>query len=65
MGYSMAIDTGGAQLQLSTLENIDTGFYDYINDVLNLHVTTNKGFEKVPVVWLSSERAFQIKNDVN
>jgi len=64
MDYLMAIDTGGAQLQVSTLENIDTGFYDYINDVLNLHVTTNKGFEKVPVIWLSSERAFQIKNDV-
>ena len=49
--------------QLSTLENIDTGFYNYINDNYNIHVSTNRGSLKVPVLWLSAERSFQIKND--
>ena len=30
----------------STLETIDYAIYDYINDNINFHVTTNKGFEK-------------------
>ena len=64
MGYLMAIETDGYPIQGSTLENIDVGFYEFIDDILNLHVTSNGGFKKVPVVWLSSERAFQIKNDV-
>lgn len=46
----------------STLETIDYAIYDYINDNINFHVTTNKGFEKVPIIWVSSERSFQIKN---
>ena len=47
----------------STIETIDVGFYNWVNDVLNLSVNTNKGFKKVPVLWLSAERAFQIKNN--
>jgi hypothetical protein len=46
----------------STLETIDYSVYDYMNDTINFHVTTNKGFEKVPVIWVASERAYQIKN---
>ncbi len=46
----------------STLETIDYAVYDYMNDKINFHVTTNKGFEKVPVIWVASERAYQIKN---
>jgi len=46
----------------STLETIDYSIYDYINDKINFHVTTNKGFEKVPIIWVSSERSFQIKD---
>ena len=47
----------------STIETIDIGFYNYINDTLDLYTTSNKGFKKVPVLWLSAERAFQTKND--
>lgn len=47
----------------STIETIDTAFYNYINETLNLSSTTNKGFKKVPVLWVSAERAFQIKRD--
>lgn len=47
----------------STLETIDYAIYDYINEELALKTTTNKGFEKVPVIWASAERSYQIKND--
>jgi hypothetical protein len=47
----------------STLEDIDRALTDYINDGMNIFVETNKGSKKVPVIWVSAERAFQIKHD--
>ena len=47
----------------SNLETIDFALYDYVNERLNLFTTSNKGFEKVPIIWASTERAFQIKAD--
>mgnify|MGYP003116691514 CR=1 FL=1 len=47
----------------STLETIDYAIYNWLNDTLNLHTTTQDGFEKVPVIWASAERAFQVKRD--
>tara|TARA_Y100000592_G_C5440926_1_gene303341 strand:- start:273 stop:1205 length:933 start_codon:yes stop_codon:yes gene_type:complete len=47
----------------STLETIDYAMYDFINDKLSLSTTTNSGFEKIPVVWASAERSFQVKNN--
>ena len=47
----------------STIETIDTSFYEWVNQSLNISVTTNKGWEKVPVLWLTAERAFQVKNN--
>tara|TARA_B100000212_G_C27370887_1_gene532503 strand:- start:1055 stop:1912 length:858 start_codon:yes stop_codon:yes gene_type:complete len=47
----------------SSFEDIDTSLYNFVDNTLNLHTTTNKGIEKVPVLWLGSERAFQIKNN--
>tara|TARA_Y100000034_G_scaffold129429_1_gene185845 strand:+ start:800 stop:1723 length:924 start_codon:yes stop_codon:yes gene_type:complete len=49
--------------QPSTFETVDTAMFDYINDNLNLHVTTNKGWTKTPVIWVSSERAHQAKRN--
>ena len=49
-------------LQASSLETIDTGLFRYIDEELNLHTKTNKGYEKVPVIWLGAERSYQIKN---
>ena len=60
----MAVETDGYPIAGSSLENIDVGFYEFIDEVLNLHVTTNNGWEKVPIIWASAERAFQIKNNV-
>ena len=47
----------------STIETIDFSVYDYVNDKLNLHLNTNKGWEKVPVIWVTAERAYQIKKE--
>ena len=47
----------------STLETIDFALYDYIENKLDLKTMTNEGRKKVPVVWSSAERSFQIKND--
>ena len=46
----------------STLENIDTAVYKWANS-LQLATTTNDGLKDAPVVWLGTERAFQIKNN--
>ena len=47
----------------STLETVDYAIYNWLNDELDLHTTTQDGFEKVPVIWSSAERAFQVKRD--
>ena len=47
----------------STIETIDRALFNYINDNINASVMTKDGFTKVPVLWLSAERAFQIKDD--
>lgn len=48
-------------LMPSTIEDIDAAMLDYINNTLDIHTETNKGFKKVPVIWVASERAAQIK----
>ena len=45
----------------STLETIDGALLRFVDKELNLSVTTNEGFKKVPVLWVSAERAYQIK----
>jgi|TARA_A100001515_G_scaffold14468_1_gene10803 hypothetical protein len=45
----------------STLETIDTAFYRWVDEQLDLHVRANKETRKVPVIWAGAERAYQIK----
>ena len=45
----------------SGLETIDFAVYDYLNERLGLGTTSYKGFQKAPIIWASSERAFQLK----
>jgi hypothetical protein len=47
----------------STLETVDRALYNYIDKELDLHANTNKGWKKIPVIWVSAERSFQIKSD--
>jgi hypothetical protein len=49
------------EFEASTLETIDRAFYKFIDEELNLFATSNDGFKKVPVLWVTAERAFQIK----
>lgn len=51
------------EIMPSTLETIDFAVFDYINDRLDLSTMTNKGFKKVPIIWVGTERAFQIKEN--
>ena len=47
----------------STLEDVDTAFFNFLNDDLNIFCDTNEGFHKVPVIFASPERSFQIKDN--
>jgi len=47
----------------STLEDVDTAFFNYLNDDLNIFCDTNEGFHKVPVLFATAERSFQIKDN--
>ncbi len=51
-----------APIEPSTIENIDTGIYEWTSN-LGLSTITNDGFKPTPVIWLGTERAFQIKNN--
>jgi len=47
----------------STLETIDTAMFRHLNERFKLSTTTNEGFKKAPLLWLSAERSHQIKNN--
>jgi hypothetical protein len=47
----------------SSLEDVDSSILDFLKNDLDLSVLTNQGLKKTPVIWISPERAFQIKND--
>lgn len=54
---------GKFPLDPSKIENVDVAVYKWLNESLDLYATTNKGWNKVPVIWVSGERSFQIKNN--
>jgi len=62
MDYSMQSETRDLEFLPSTVETIDSAFYEWVDESINISVNSNSGFNKVPVLWLSAERAFQIKN---
>ena len=45
----------------STIETVDMAMFEWLNEQMDLHTTTNRGYKKVPVIWVSAERAFQSK----
>jgi hypothetical protein len=50
-------------LQPSGLETIDRAMWNLVNVELDLYLGSNEGFKKVPVLWTTAERAFQIKDN--
>jgi len=49
-------------LQPSNLENIDAAVYEWVDENINVSTDTHEGFKKTPVIWVTAERSFQIKN---
>lgn len=47
----------------STVETIDLALYSWLNNDINVHSTFESGWKKVPIIWVSAERAYQIKAD--
>jgi hypothetical protein len=43
----------------STLETIDYALYEWLENEMDVHCTTNEGWKKVPVIWVIGERAGQ------
>lgn len=54
--------TKEVRIEPSTIETIDMAVYDLVENGFDLHTTTNNGFKKVPVIWVSPERAFNSKD---
>jgi len=50
-------------LSPSKIETIDYAVYDWLNERIDVRLTTHEGYNKVPIIWTSAERAFQIKNN--
>jgi hypothetical protein len=49
-------------IEPSKIETVDFALFEWMDKTMDIHATTNKGFGKVPVVWVSGERSFQIKS---
>jgi hypothetical protein len=47
----------------SSIENVDFAIYDWLDKQLNLSCDTKDGFKKVPVIWVTPERAYQVKTN--
>ena len=47
----------------SSIEDIDYAMVSWLKEDLELSTITNEGNKRVPVLWQTPERAFQIKND--
>ena len=43
----------------SSLETIDYALFEWLNEVMDIHCTTNEGWKKVPVIWVLGERSGQ------
>ena len=46
----------------STLETIDRALFEWVEN-LRLHSETNKGWKQTKLIWVSAERAFQMKHN--
>jgi hypothetical protein len=54
--------TKNINLSQNSIETIDGALLDYVNS-LNIFCNTSSGWNKVPIIWSSAERSYQIKNN--
>lgn len=59
----MSTNLKNLEFNPSTLETIDFALYQWLNEEINIFATNTEGWKKVPVIWVASERAHQLKND--
>lgn len=52
-------------LSPSNIETVDMALYNWINETMDIRCDTADGFKKVPIIWVSAERSYQIKSDQN
>ena len=50
-------------LSPSTLETVDFALYNWLNEKLVIYTDSNEGRRKVPIIWITAERAFQVKDN--
>jgi len=48
---------------VATIENVDFAIYDWLDKELNIFCSTKDGSKKVPTLWVTPERAYQVKNN--
>ena len=51
------------EIMPSSLETIDGAMLRFIDEELNLSVSSVDGFKKVPVLWVTAETAYQVKHN--
>jgi len=56
------METNVTRVEPSTIETIDMAIHALLDKTFDIHTTTNEGFKKVPLLWVSPERAHNSKN---
>ena len=51
------------ELNSSSIEDMDYAVQQWLEKQLNIHTMTNRGWKKVPVIWVAGERVHQSKKD--
>jgi hypothetical protein len=54
---------GAVNISPSSIESIDRAMHNWLENQMDVFCTTNKGWKKIPVIWVSAERAYQVKKD--
>lgn len=47
----------------SSLEDFDFAVFNWLNEAMDIHTPTNRGWKKVPVIWVAGEKVHQSKKD--
>ena len=47
----------------SSIEDFDYAVFNWLNEAMDIHAITNRGWKKVPVIWVAGEKVHQSKKD--
>ena len=56
-------ELGDINVGESSIEDFDYAVFNWLNETLDLHSMTNRGWKKVPVIWVAGEKVHQSKKD--